>query len=64
MERSPSDEIDFQPATNEIEIWGYEYQHKDWVTSKGAKFTGYRPDQKTKELLRIIEQPKNVSKRF
>ena len=64
VERSPSDEIDFQPATNEIEIWGYEYQHKDWVTSKGAKFTGYRPDQKTKELLRIIEQPKNDFKRF
>lgn len=55
-QRPKDDVIDFQPSMNEV--WGYDYGNKDWLSSKGKPFTGYKPDSDTSELLQNITKRK------
>jgi len=52
--------IDFQPE--QAETWFYDYAYKDWLNAKGETLTGYKPNKKTRQLLKNIATP--IDKRF
>jgi hypothetical protein len=55
--------VDFQPL-GQVENYFYDYQYYDWIAANGTKFTGYKPDKKTKQILRKIENPISDFKRL
>lgn len=56
--------IDFQPTKEGVEIWEYVFRYFDWKAADSTDLTGYKPDEKTKRILKKIDNHRTDFKRL